>query len=183
MLRSIHAITTYTVHATDGDIGRGHDFLCDDSNWVVRYLVAKTENWLPGRRVIDSPVFLEEPDWAGRRFLVRLTRQQIEESPPLDEHAPVSMQYEISYHQYYVPAFLLDRPGAVGGLSGSLRGNSPGIRSASSGGNRGRRRPSSIHQRGERLSYQRHGRRGRSRRGFPRRRQLLGVALHRTRHP
>ncbi len=105
MLRSINAITTYTIHATDGDIGRCHDFLFDDDSWVVRYLVAKTAKWLPGRNVIVSPVFLEEPDWAGRRVLVRLTRQQIEESPPLEEHAPVSMQYEISYHQYYALPF------------------------------------------------------------------------------
>jgi hypothetical protein len=105
MLRRIDAITGYTIHAMDGDIGRCHDFLFDDRSWVVRYMVAKTAKWLPGRKVIISPVFLDTPDWGGGRFPVRMTRQQIEESPPLEELAPVSKQYEISYHQYYALPF------------------------------------------------------------------------------
>jgi hypothetical protein len=89
----------------DGDIGRCHDFLFDDRDWVVRYMVAKTAKWLPGRKVIISPVFLDTPDWGGGSFPVRMTREQIEEAPPLEEHAPVSKQYEISYHQYYALPF------------------------------------------------------------------------------
>ena len=32
---------------------------------------------------------------------MNLTKEQIEESPPLDEDAPISRQYEIKYFQYY----------------------------------------------------------------------------------
>ena len=55
MLRSVDEITGYTLHATDGDIGRCHDFLFDDQRWVIRYIVAKTAMWLPGRKVLVSP--------------------------------------------------------------------------------------------------------------------------------
>jgi hypothetical protein len=105
MLRSVKEIDDYTLLATDGEIGRCQDFLFDDRSWVVRYMVAKTAKWLPGRKVIVSPVFLDQPDWDERRFPVRLTKQQIEEGPSLDEHAPVSRQYEISYHEYYAMPF------------------------------------------------------------------------------
>lgn len=101
MLRSTNDLTGYTLHASDGDIGRCHDFLFDDHYWLVRYMVAKTAKWLPGRKVVIAPALLGPPDWAQRRFPVRLTRQEIEDSPPLDEHAPVSRQYELSYHQYF----------------------------------------------------------------------------------
>lgn len=101
MLRSTKAISRFTLHATDGDIGRCQDFLFDDRNWVVRYMAAKTAKWLPGRKVVISPVFLDQPDWENSKFQVRLTREQIKRSPPLEEHAPVSRQYEIGYHQYY----------------------------------------------------------------------------------
>jgi hypothetical protein len=87
--------------AEDGEIGRCHDFLVDDLNWTVRYMVADTRKWLPGRRVLISPIALGEPDWKDQRFPVRLTRQQIKEAPDLDEHAPVTRQYEIWYHQHY----------------------------------------------------------------------------------
>ncbi len=101
MLRSINELKGYIISASDGEIGPCMDFLFDDRTWVVRYMVARVSKWLPGRKVIISPVFLDEPDWTGKRMPVYLTRKQIKESPPLDEHAPVSRQYEMSYHQTY----------------------------------------------------------------------------------
>ena len=44
---------------------------------------------------------LIEPDWDQKCFPVELTKQQIKDSPPLDEHAPVSREYEILFHKYY----------------------------------------------------------------------------------
>ncbi len=105
MLKKINEITGYTLLAQEGEIGRCHDFLFDDRTWVIRYMVVKTAKWLPARKVIVSPVFLDEPDWANKRLAVRLTRQEIEGSPSLDEHAPVSRQYEINYHQHYALPF------------------------------------------------------------------------------
>lgn len=105
MLRSINEILGYTILATDGDIGRCHGFLFDDRTWIIRYMVAKTAKWLPGRKVIITPSFLDKPDWINQRLPTRLTRQQIEESPSLDEHAPVSRRYELAYHKYYALPF------------------------------------------------------------------------------
>jgi hypothetical protein len=101
MSRSVKEIVGYVLGAIDGDIGRCDDFLFDDRDWMVRFMVAKTAKWLPGRKVVVSPAFLGQPDWTNRRLPVRLTRQQIEDSPPLDEHAPVSRAYEIGYWRHY----------------------------------------------------------------------------------
>jgi hypothetical protein len=101
MLRSVKALTGYVLQAEDGDIGRSKDFLLDDEQWTVRYLVADTGGWLTGRRVLISPISLDRPDWAGGRFPVRLTRKQIEAAPGLDEDAPASRRYEMQHHAYY----------------------------------------------------------------------------------
>lgn len=106
MLRSVQSLTGYTLHASDDeDLGSCKDFLFDDRDWVVRYLVADTGGWLSGRQVLISPLALLEPDWRTQRFPVALTRQEIEDSPPLDSHAPVSREYEIAYHQYFALPF------------------------------------------------------------------------------
>ncbi len=105
MWKKLADLTGYTIQTKDGEIGICNDFLFDDRTWMVRYLVVKTLRWLPGRKVVISPVFLDEPDWPAKCFSVRLTKQQIEDSPPLDEHAPVSRQYEIAYHQFYTLPF------------------------------------------------------------------------------
>lgn len=49
MLRSIKQIYGNKLGATDGDIGHVKDFYLDDQNWAIRYLVADTSSWLPGR--------------------------------------------------------------------------------------------------------------------------------------
>jgi hypothetical protein len=101
MLRSLDEIRGYTLLATDGEIGRAKDFLFDDDRWTVRYLVADTGKWLPRRKVLLSPIFLDEPEWESQQIPVVLTKQMIENSPFLDEHAPVSRQVELDYYRYY----------------------------------------------------------------------------------
>ncbi|AGA90917.1 hypothetical protein Thimo_2169 [Thioflavicoccus mobilis 8321] len=105
MLRRIGSLTGHGLAATDGEIGHCRDFLFDDRDWVTRYLVADTGGWLSGRKVLISPLALGTPDWGAGRLPIDLTRRQIEECPPLDEHAPVSREYEIAYHDYLALPF------------------------------------------------------------------------------
>jgi hypothetical protein len=101
MLRSVNEMIHYVIEAEDGEIGRCKDFLFDDFHWTIRYMVADTRTWLPGRKVLVSPIALGDPDWKRGCFPVRLSRQQIEESPLLDEDAPVSRQYETRWFDYF----------------------------------------------------------------------------------
>lgn len=94
MLRSMEELEGYVLEATDGEIGRCKDFLFDDRLWAVRYMLADTGKWLPGQKVLISPISLGEPDWESRRFPVKLTRDQVETSPGIERDEPVSRQYE-----------------------------------------------------------------------------------------
>lgn len=100
-LKSAKEIKGYGLGAEDGRIGECHDFLFNDGNWVVRYLVADTRKWLPGRKVLISPISIGAVDSSTRTLQVNLTRAQIKESPPLDTDAPVSRQYEVLFNRYY----------------------------------------------------------------------------------
>lgn len=101
MLRSLKDIKGYVLGARDGKIGRCSDFLFDDELWVVRYIVADTKKWLPGRKVLISPISIGEADATSHTLSVELTQGQIKDSPPLDDHAPISRQYEIAFNQYF----------------------------------------------------------------------------------
>jgi hypothetical protein len=48
MLWNESAINGYAIAASDGKIGTISDFLFD-TNWLVRWLVVETSNWLIGR--------------------------------------------------------------------------------------------------------------------------------------
>lgn len=101
MKRSIKSLIGYTLHATDGEIGRVKEFYFDDKTWTVRYLIVDTGNWLSGRVVLISPEALLAPDWANKTFPINLTKEQIKNSPDIDTDKPVSIQEEIKLHAYY----------------------------------------------------------------------------------
>ena len=101
MLKSIKQLYGGKLSASDGDIGHVKDFYFDDQSWVVRYVVVDTGSWLSGRQVLVSPHAFVSLDWTGKLLLLSLTRKQIEDSPPIESHKPVSRQYEEAYHKYY----------------------------------------------------------------------------------
>jgi uncharacterized protein YrrD len=106
MLQNIKQLYGMKLGATDGDIGHVKDSYFDDKTWVIRYLVADTGSWLSGRQVLLSPhAFGTYPFWRSdadfNALRVNLTRKQIENSPSIDSHRPVSRQFEQDYHLYY----------------------------------------------------------------------------------
>ena len=101
MLRSIKQLYGDKLNASDGEIGHVKDFYFDDQNWVVRYVVADTGSWLAERLVLISPHAFGVFQQDGDSVLVNLTRQQIEDSPAIETHKPVSRQYEKEYYSYY----------------------------------------------------------------------------------
>lgn len=117
MLRSIKKLFEDKLGASDGEIGHVNDFYFDDRNWAVRYLVADTGSWMPGRLVLISPHAFGDLYQGGKVLLVHLTRQQIEDSPSIESHKPVSRQYEEEYHRYYNWPFYW-KGDAVWGMSG-----------------------------------------------------------------
>jgi hypothetical protein len=101
MLHNLKHILGHKLLASDGPIGRVKDFYFDDQTWGIRYLVADTGTWLPGRQVLLSPYSFGRLDLDGQNLSVDLTRKQIENSPSIDTDRPVSRQYEKSYYCYY----------------------------------------------------------------------------------
>jgi hypothetical protein len=101
MLRSIKQLYGGKLDASDGDIGHVKDFYFDDQNWAIRYLVADTGSWLSGHQVLLSPHALGHLHQTGKLLRVNLTREQIEHSPAIETHKPVSRQYEEEYYRYY----------------------------------------------------------------------------------
>ena len=64
-------------------------------------MVADTGSWLSGRKVLISPHAFGSLHQVGKLLLVNLTRKQIDDSPSIEFHKPVSRQYEEEYYRYY----------------------------------------------------------------------------------
>jgi hypothetical protein len=101
MLFKANTLKGYRLQSRDGDIGVANEFYFDDSYWAIRYLVAETGNWLTGRQVLLSPYSVSGISAKSENISVDLTKHQIENSPSIESHIPVSEQFEEQFYGYY----------------------------------------------------------------------------------
>jgi sporulation protein YlmC with PRC-barrel domain len=127
MLRSLKDLDHYAVSATDGDLGHVGEFLIDDEQWAVRYLIVETGGLLDRHRVLISPISFRRADWATHRFHLALTLAQIRSSPDIDTDKSVSRQHESDYLGYYGYANYWGQAGrwGMGVFPGLLAGSTP----------------------------------------------------------
>jgi hypothetical protein len=100
-LRSIHSVTGYHVHATDGVIGHIQNFLLDDRTWDVRYLIVDTRNWWPGKEVLLAPYAITTINWLEREVRLGVAREKVRAGPAWTPVDQVDEVYERHLHQHY----------------------------------------------------------------------------------
>jgi uncharacterized protein YrrD len=87
-LRSSKEVIGYHLHAADREIGHAEDFLFDERDWSIQYMVVATRNWLPGKRVLISPDEIERVSWEDKLVFVNRTRDELKDRPEYDETRP-----------------------------------------------------------------------------------------------
>jgi hypothetical protein len=101
MLWDASVLDGYTIEAIDGRIGSVSDFLFEDTSWINRWLVVDTGHWLSDRKVLLPVSVLGKPDPSLSQFPIKLTMQQVKDSPDIDTDRPVSRQHEIHIYSHY----------------------------------------------------------------------------------
>lgn len=100
-LRSMHEVRGYEIAARDGSIGEVEDFLVDDTDWRIRFLVVDTRKWLPGRKVVVAPQWIKSVRWEHRDVTVDLSRDDIKQSPPFEPSKGISNTDVDLLHRHY----------------------------------------------------------------------------------
>jgi hypothetical protein len=92
-------IEGFDVEATDGSIGK-----IDEATYDVgsSYIVVDTGPWIFGRKVVLPAGSIETIDLDNRKVSVRLTKDQIKDSPPYDE-STWGDTYRKDLGTYYTP--------------------------------------------------------------------------------
>lgn len=115
MLLSINALRSYSIQATDGEIGECYDLLFDDRFWTTRFIAVDTHPWLPlSHKVLISPVSIVEVDAQNEQIKVDLSREQVKSAPSTDTNQPVSREFEREYFNYFGFGHYWVGPGAWG---------------------------------------------------------------------
>jgi uncharacterized protein YrrD len=86
-LRSVNEVNGYNIVAADGEIGHVDDFIIDDEDWAIRFIVIKTGGWLSGRKTLVAPRWIRGISWDESKMFVSLTRDQIASGPEFNENS------------------------------------------------------------------------------------------------
>ncbi len=100
-LRSAKSVQGYSIHALDDTIGDVEDFIVDDSNWTIHYLVVDTGNWFPGKKVTIAPDLIKDINWETSEVVVNASVDQVKNSPEYDASKQLSKEYETGLKNYY----------------------------------------------------------------------------------
>jgi hypothetical protein len=101
MKRSLRNLIEYNTLTIDGHEGKVLDFLFDEESWIIRYLDSDYRELVQKNRVLIPRIFLKEPDWERKRFPVDLYGENITSCPDLNDHVPVSREYEEKLNRHY----------------------------------------------------------------------------------
>ena len=98
---SAELVSGYTIHAQDGEIGRVEDFILDDSDWRVRYLVVHTGAWFLGKNALLAPEWIDRISYEDAEVVAHLPRSAIKGAPEYRAREPLTREFEQRLHDHY----------------------------------------------------------------------------------
>ncbi|MFA9378715.1 MAG: PRC-barrel domain-containing protein [Lachnotalea sp.] len=100
-LRSTNTVNSYNIRAIDDDIGHVDDFIIDDETWKIQYMEIDTKNWLPGKKILISPNWIESVSWSESKVIVNLHCEEIELAPEYTKETLLDRDYETRLYKHY----------------------------------------------------------------------------------
>jgi sporulation protein YlmC with PRC-barrel domain len=102
-LRSATELMDYQIFATDGKVGSMTDFILDDENWQIRYMIVNTagSELDADKKVLVALEWISRINVGSREIQIDLTRDAIKFSPAFDPTLPVNRQYEEVLYDYH----------------------------------------------------------------------------------
>lgn len=108
MLRTIHSIQGFSIHAKDGDIGELKTLHFDDRTWKIRYLVVRLGGFWDAKDVLILPAEAHEVSCKEKHIEIGLTKEQVKKAQPYSSDLPVSIQEEIIDAKNFETLYLAD---------------------------------------------------------------------------
>jgi uncharacterized protein YrrD len=94
-------LKTYNIEAADGEMGKVKDLYFDDHKWAIRYAIADTRKWLPGRKVLLSPESFKEIEEKNKILHIGYDKETVRNSPSVPENKAFTRDTENTLIGYY----------------------------------------------------------------------------------
>jgi hypothetical protein len=97
-LFSTRSLRGYGVQACDGAAGHVADFIVDDTNWTIPYVVIAFRTWWPGHTVLVPASWIGAIDWSQSTMIVTAPRTVVRAGPAYDPSTLADPAYETWLH-------------------------------------------------------------------------------------
>lgn len=77
-LRSVQAVTGYSIQASDGELGTARGFMVDDQTWIIGELVAETGHWYAGKEILIPTRRITHISYEESKIFVNLTKADLQ---------------------------------------------------------------------------------------------------------
>jgi len=98
-LRSARHVSGYSIQATDGALGHVEDYLIDEREWAIRYVIVDPRSWWPGEHVVISPEWITTVDWNESKVHVDVTKETVRNAPSY--RPELDHEYESALYAHY----------------------------------------------------------------------------------
>ena len=105
-LRSARTFSKFVLDGVDGEIGTLDDFIIDEQSWEIRFLVVEIGRWLPGRKILISPRWIENIDWIQSKVKLKVSRETIWNAPGYENLSAITRDYEVRLFTCYGKPYL-----------------------------------------------------------------------------
>ena len=94
-LRSAREIHGYKIAALDGEAGTIDDFIVDDDQWKIHFIVVETGDWNDHRKIVVAPGMLSALDHDAKSARLDLELAKVADSPDYDPSNPITREEDV----------------------------------------------------------------------------------------
>jgi uncharacterized protein YrrD len=100
-LRRAQEVIGYQVDGRDSVLGKVDDFILDDQDWILRYLVLDSGALVKDKKVLIAPFWIRWIRHDEKQVYIDLREQTIKDSPAFDHTQPLNREYEEVLYDFH----------------------------------------------------------------------------------
>lgn len=100
-LRSVVEMKNYFLQTSTAGFSTVTDFIIDESDWNIKYLVINLRNSHENEFVLITPEWLQQIDWGAERMFISLSQEQLEMAPRYNPKIEISEEFERKIYSYF----------------------------------------------------------------------------------
>jgi len=100
-LRSFKQLSGFELRSTDENLGEVHDFLLNDTDWTLPYLIIEAGNWYSGKKIVAPTRFIDNVEWESSSIYFMQSSKWLKGLPEFDYSHMDEEDYIKSFENSY----------------------------------------------------------------------------------